>query len=157
MAPNYDEVLDLVDQTFKKATNNSLTALNIAGLSVVCKYLEIPFRHSICSKLEMNFPQEMKPGQWAPFIARRLNAKCYINPIGGAKLFNLSDFINYGVDLKFARFGDFTYSTPGYAFLPDLSILDVLMWVHPQKVRDAAFSLIELLSFDKVNPPANQD
>jgi hypothetical protein len=151
MAPNYDEVLDLVDQTFEKATDNSLTALNISGLSVVCSYLNVPFNYRTCSKLGLEFPSQMKPGEWAPFIARNLGTNCYVNPIGGCKLFRSKDFTDYGIDIQFARFGDFTYPTPGHNFVPGLSILDVLMWNPPHKVRDSAFGLMELLTSEELN------
>lgn len=144
-APHYDAVLGLVDLTFEMATDDSLTALNVSGLSVICAYLDIPFRYRICSGLGLDVPDQMGPGDWAPFIARALGAACYVNPIGGRGLFRPADFTDHGIDLRFARFGDFTYPTPGYDFVPGLSILDVLMWNPPERVRDSAFSLVELL------------
>jgi hypothetical protein len=147
-APYYDAVLKLVNQAFDQASDNSLTSLNIAGLSVVCSYLNIPFNYSICSKLGLNFPNEMEAGSWAPFIAKSLGATCYINPIGGYQLFRLSDFKDHGINLKFARFDEFTYPTQGYVFVPSLSILDVLMWNAPQKVRYSAINLNHLLTYE---------
>ena len=145
-APYYDVVIDIVDQTFQGATDCSLTSLNVSGLSVICAYLNIPFRHQICSELRLNFPNQMEPGDWAPYIARALNATCYVNPIGGHALFCASDFNDHGIDLRFMRFGDFVYPTPGYEFEPGLSILDVLMWNPPHLVRDSTFRLTEFVA-----------
>jgi hypothetical protein len=149
-APHYDAVLAMVDRTFDAATDvTSLVALNVSGLSVVCKYLGIPFRPRICSELGLAFPDRMGPGDWAPQIARDLGASCYVNPIGGKDLFDPLQFLRHRIDLRFARFGDFTYATPGYEFVPGLSILDVLMWNSPERVHAAARDLMVLVAPDQ--------
>lgn len=144
-APYYNVVIDIVDQVFRDANGCSLTSLNVAGLSVICSYLNIPFRYQVCSELSLNFPNQMKPGDWAPFISRALGATCYVNPVGGRALFCTSDFNSRGIELRYVQFGDFVYPTPGYNFVPGLSILDVLMWNPPQFVRDSTFRLTEFV------------
>jgi hypothetical protein len=150
-APHFDAVLDIVNQAFESAADDSLTTLNVSALTAVCNYLDIPFRHRLCSDLGLNFPEYMGPGDWAPFIARALGATGYINPIGGSELFRSADFTDHGIDLWFARFGDFNYPTPGYNFVPGLSILDVLMWNPPEQVRESALALLEILRIDQLD------
>lgn len=145
-APYHMEVLDVIDRCFSGLEDDALTALNISGISAVCHYLDIPFDYQICSDMELDFPNHMEPGDWAPFISRKLEATCYVNPAGGHDLFKPSDFTDHNIDLRFARFGEFTYSTPGYNFEAELSILDVLMWNEPQAIRQAIFDLNTLLS-----------
>lgn len=145
-APYYDAVLAVVERAFESFSGDSLTGLNVSALSAVCEYLDIPFEAQICSQLGLSFPEHMGPGDWAPFIAMALEAHCYVNPIGGKALFAPTDFTDNGIDVRFARFGDFTYPTPGYDFVPGLSILDVLMWTEPEQVRAAAHELIDLVA-----------
>ncbi|CUH49826.1 WbqC family protein [Ruegeria atlantica] len=144
-APYHAEVLDVIDRSFSDLKDDALTTLNVGGLTAVCDYLNIPFDFQVCSSLALDFPGRMGPGDWAPFISRKLNATCYINPAGGRDLFEPLDFTNHDIDLRFARFGEFTYKTPGYDFMPGLSIIDVLMWNDPQVVRKALFDLNVLL------------
>lgn len=139
-APYYQSVLRLVDRVFEGAADDSLVALNVSCLKEVCAVLEIPFSYRVCSQMGLDFPEEMGPGDWAPFICRSLGAEGYVNPAGGQALFDPATFQKQGTELFFADFEDFTYETPGYAFVPGLSILDVLMWNAPAAARQAAIS-----------------
>lgn len=144
-APYFESVINLVRNTFDSPHNDSLTLLNVASLSNVCLYLDIPFHPQICSELCLPFPKHMGRGDWAPFIAKSLGASSYVNPIGGKDLFSVTDFRVKNIELYFAKFGDFSYPTPGYNFVSGLSILDVLMWVPPEEVRAAAYEHMELV------------
>ena len=83
--------------------------------------------------------QTMKigPGEWAPAIAGLVGAGTYVNPIGGRALFKTEDFERRGVRLEFLKTEDFVYETGPFAFIPNLSIIDVLMWNSPDAVRKA--------------------
>jgi len=144
-APHYDAVCGLVDRCFSDLPDDRLVTLNLATLRAVCRYLEIPFKPTICSGLGLEFPGQMGPGDWAPFIANALGAQSYINPFGGRELFDSKHFAQLGIELCFARFGEFEYATPGYEYIPGLSILDVLMWNDPMTVRKAALDLNQVI------------
>jgi hypothetical protein len=139
-APYYAEVCEIVRSAFAAAADESLVSLNVGGLRTVCEYLGLPFRYRLCSELHLDYPQKLPPGGWAPWIAGRLSADAYINPIGGRELFDPSEFARKGMALRFLDFMPFTYETPGYKFENNLSILDVLMWNSPatiiQAIRD---------------------
>jgi len=130
-APYYTEVCGIIHGVFAAAADESLVSLNVGGLRVVCEYLGLPFRHRLCSKLPLEFPTKLHPGGWAPWIASRLSADAYINPVGGRELFDPRDFAREGVALGFLDFGPFVYETPGFGFESNLSILDVMMWNSP--------------------------
>ena len=80
----------------------------------------------------------MRPGEWAPAISAALGATEYINPDGGRALFDVADFARRGIRLTFAQPRAFTYPTPGAGFVPDLSVLDALLWNPPEVVGAAA-------------------
>ena len=135
-APYYAQVCEIIRSAFAGIGGDSLVSLNVAGLHAVCQYLGLPFRHRICSQLGLQLPDKLLAGQWAPWIAARLAADVYINPVGGSELFDPAEFTRNGIKLQFLEFTTFTYDTPGYNFEKDLSILDVLMWNSPKEVME---------------------
>jgi WbqC-like protein family len=145
-APYYAQVCDIVKSAFASAADDGLVSLNVSGLRTVCEYLGLPFRHRICSRLAFEYPNTLRGGQWAPWISARLSADVYVNPVGGRELFDLADFIRQGITLKLLRFEPFVYHTPGYNFEESLSILDVLMWNHPDEIVQAIKENSSLIS-----------
>ncbi|TDN68006.1 WbqC family protein [Paraburkholderia sp. BL10I2N1] len=143
-APFYAEVSQLVRDAFERTTGDSLCALNVNALQAVCEYLGLPFSWRIGSELNLAFPEEMGPGDWAPFICRALGATEYVNPLGGRDLFDPVKFARIGVSLRFAGFDEFTYDPAPFRYEPHLSIIDVLLWNAPDKVAHALRSHVTL-------------
>lgn len=136
-APYFRAVNRLVTEAFDSAANDSLVSLNSNGLRLVCEYLEIPFSYQICSELKLEYPADLGPGDWAPYICEKLGANEYLNPVGGSSLFDPSSFSKRGIDLFFAEFMGYEYSTTPYSYEPGLSIIDALMWNSPTEVKSA--------------------
>lgn len=136
-APYYGKVTQLVEQAFASVGTDSLCELNTQTLAAVCAYLELPFRHRLCSQLDLDFPADMTPGDWAPFVSAALGASTYVNPAGGRELFDPAAFERVGVELRFAEFAEFSYDPAPYRYEPHLSVLDVLLWNDPARVREA--------------------
>jgi hypothetical protein len=145
-APYFSVVEALVHAAFAENFGESLVELNVRSLKVVCDYLDIPFHYEICSEMNLDIPQTMLPGKWAPTISGLLGASQYINPIGGRHLFDRADFIAKGIELCFLETPQFSYDTTPYRFESGLSILDVLMWNDPDKVREAIYS-VKIVSY----------
>ena len=137
-APFARQVEEIVEAAFAaKGVGDSLVNLDVAGLDAVCAYLGVPFRRTICSEMNLPLPEHMGPGEWAPAIAALVGAETYVNPIGGRALFTTDEFAKRGVKLEFLKTEDFVYETGPFTFVPNLSILDVLMWNGPEVVREA--------------------
>jgi WbqC-like protein family len=145
-APYYAQVCEIVRNVFADAAGDSLVSLNVSSLRTVCKYLGLPFRYRICSQLCLDLPAQLHPGGWAPWIAGKLSADTYVNPIGGHVLFDPAEFARHGVALRFLEFAPFVYETPGYSFESNLSILDVLMWNSPDIIVRAIHDHSALIS-----------
>lgn len=133
-APYFYQVNKVVQRAFDGSLDDSLVNLNVCALSAVCDYLDIPFSYQICSKLALNYPPKLKPGDWAPYICQNLGASEYVNPAGGKDIFDVSVFQHQDIALYFAEFEEFKYATPGYSYEPHLSILDVMMWNAPESI-----------------------
>ncbi|HZW13189.1 MAG TPA: WbqC family protein [Noviherbaspirillum sp.] len=140
-APYFAAVIDLVERVFANLPDESLVTLNTAALAETCAYLGVSFNYEICSRLALDLPQTMGPGDWAPAIASRLGARGYVNPAGGRTLFDPQAFAALDIELAFLETGNFVYPTPGYAFEPNLSILDAMMWNDAETIRRALLSL----------------
>lgn len=136
-APYFYVVNNLVEEAFDLSIDNSLVNLNVNALKVVCEYIGIPFLYQIASAMELDYPPNLGPGGWAPFISKELNANEYVNPVAGRALFQQEDFVNNGVKLSFAQFSEFRYQTAPYEFQSSLSVIDVMMWNSPKEILNA--------------------
>lgn len=133
-APFFKETLQLV-QACLAVKESSLSRLNVSILHRVCELLEIPFQYDYLSEMSLKLGPVDDPGDWALQISRSLNASEYFNPPGGASLFNRSEFEKYGIKLSIQDYCSFNYATDPYQFVPDLSVIDVLMWNSIATIR----------------------
>ena len=135
-APYYEAVVAMVRGSFEAVHEESLTELNLQTMRGVCDYLGIPLRFRVSSREPHDY-EITHAGSWALEISKRRGAAQYLNPIRGRELFVKEEFDQSGIALMFLQPYPFEYETRPYPFEPGLSILDVLMWNPPEKVRDA--------------------
>ncbi|NCT84817.1 MAG: WbqC family protein [Comamonadaceae bacterium] len=137
-APFYRATLGVVERTFERCQGrDDLVALNVAGLQEVCAHLQLPFRHRVCSALQLDFPTGLQAGDWALHISRQLGATHYLNPASGRDIFDPVKFAAQGIALQFLQPLPFAYATPPYQHEAHLSVLDALMWNAPEQLLDA--------------------
>lgn len=67
-------------------------------------------------------------------LCQQFGADSYINAPGGIKLYVRQEFTDRGVDLKFVNFLPVEYSQGGSDFVPNLSIIDMLMNCSPSLI-----------------------
>jgi hypothetical protein len=133
-APYFRQTFEFVEDCLKSEESN-LARLNAEILAKTCAFIGIPFNSSIFSEMNLTLGPVLGPGDWALRIAEDMRATEYINPPGGAELFDSAQFATSGVKLTLQDPVEFTYPCPTYTFEPSLSILDVLMWVAPTEIR----------------------
>jgi hypothetical protein len=68
----------------------------------------------------------------------------YVNPIGGLDLYSREAFATRGIELLFLRSNPIEYPQFGAAFVPQLSVLDVLMFNPLSAVREIVSTGYEL-------------
>jgi hypothetical protein len=133
-APFFRTTLELVEECL--ATEEvSLARLNVRVLGCVCARLEIPWNHDCLSQLQLPLDQVSEPGDWALEIATKLRASEYLNPPGGAGLYDSERFAARGIKLTIQPPFEFNYPTPGFQFEPGLSVIDALMWNSPAAIK----------------------
>ena len=69
-------------------------------------------------------------------ICMREKATTYINPTGGRELYSLSDFEAKGIKLKFIETSELSYLQFDHSFVPNLSIIDVLMFNKKEEIKN---------------------
>jgi len=102
------------------ATFNTRLLVSLAArLGITCELLissELPKRENLTGQ------------ERVIDICRLLGADNYLNPIGGAHLYEASAFEKAGVRLEFIRTRPLSYQQAGQPHVPFLSIIDVLMF-----------------------------
>jgi hypothetical protein len=133
-APHFEATLALVARCLE-IRERSISRLNAAILAEVSAHLGIRFRGELLSEMDLPLPPIQDPGDWALEIASRLGARTYVNPAGGAALFDPARFAERGIGLELRHPPEMPCARRGYASVPGLSIIDVLMWSAPEEVR----------------------
>jgi hypothetical protein len=139
-APFYEPTMQLVRDCLS-TPETSLSRLNVHALERVCSHLRLRFDYAYLSELDLPLGPVEAPGDRALRIAQALGAREYVNPPGGAGLYDAARFTEAGVKLTIRQLVDFRYPCGGYQFEPLLSVIDVLMWNPPSAIRDFLHSL----------------
>ena len=84
-------------------------------------------------------------------LCEAVGATTYVNAIGGMALYSKETFLEKGLKLKFIQSKPFEYAQFGNAFVPWLSIIDVMMFNSKEETLACItgnFNLIENVSND---------
>ena len=132
-APFFSDVGHLVSDAFA-FVEPSVARLNAHYLRSVWAYLGIEFKIELSSTMGLDYSAVHGPGDWGWTICDQLGAGEYINPLGGASLFEKERFEERGIKLTFIESTAPHYDQHRESFEPDLSIIDVLMFNSPKTV-----------------------
>lgn len=130
-APYYETIMSMLVELFSK-TEVKLADFLAETILAVSKYIGIDtnIRRSSELKLAQNFSGQQRIIK----ICQSLKADEYVNAVGGVSLYEPSDFRRFGVILQFVKFSGDIYSQFHKEFVPNLSIIDTLMFNSPSKV-----------------------
>lgn len=134
-APCFWETVKLVEGCLD-TKEGSISKLNVRILEKVCELLEIDFTYSFSSKMGLPGTSGLNAQDRVLAICELLGASRYINLPGGRDLYDGYRFREGSIEIDFRDLPTFEYSCQGHEFIPDLSIVDVLMWNEPWKVRE---------------------
>ena len=134
-APYFRETYRLIEECLT-VEERLISRLNVAILEKVCIHLGIPFDYKYFSEMQLELESVGKPGDWAIRISEKIGAEEYVNPPGAESIFDSSKFEASGIKLTIRKTPPFEYACSGYEYVPGLSIIDVLMWNPPEKIKD---------------------
>lgn len=130
-APYFDEVMPLLIDCFRYQEKNLFFYI-FHSITLVSKYLKIDTPIIISSSLEYN--NNLKSQEKVLDICRALGADIYINSIGGRALYSKDVFDSMGLDLQFIQMDNIVYKQFGNEFIPNLSIIDVMMFNSVEEI-----------------------
>jgi len=131
-APFFPEVISLVTDVINQQERNvAMYILN--SLERLGEYLGFTTELVMSSTVEKD--DSLKGQERVIAICSALGATEYINPPGGVALYDKNDFRKAGIRLAFLQPGRVEYPQFGKAFVPNLSIIDALMFNSVEAVR----------------------
>ena len=141
-APYFSEVMPMLEQ-FLIADYDNLAEYNVASNRLVCNYLGIKTEILLFSELDCD---KALTRQFRIFdVCKVLGGNEYINSIGGTQLYDYEEFRENGIELAFLKADDIVYPQFGGEFVPNLSIIDVMMFNSVTEIQDMLnrFTLIK--------------
>lgn len=142
-APNFAPVLAWLTEALATCPDG-LAALNVHMLQRTCDWLGLAFHPVLHSSLDYDRSTVAGPGDWAPTVAGLLGATTYLNPTGGAALFDPARFAQVGCVLRFVQWPAQPYPQLRPEFQPGLSILDMMLMLDASAIRDALLAAPQL-------------
>jgi hypothetical protein len=136
-APHFDSAFALIERIVGHPDNNLFRYIH-HSVTLVCAHIGINTPITVSSSIAIDHGLRAQAKVMALCNAR--GAGVYINPIGGTGLYSPEDFAAQGIELKFHKASSFEYPQFGNAFVPWLSIVDVLMFNPLERVQDAVFN-----------------
>lgn len=124
-APLYIPTISLLERILDYDDLN-VAAFNLHTLKTLSQYLGITTEFLVSSELDKD--NSLKASDKVININQRLNAEVYINPIGGIGLYSREQFARHHIKLNFLKTNPITYPQFDHPFIPDLSVVDVMMF-----------------------------
>ena len=131
-APFFSEVMPLVTDIINQAELNVAKCI-LNSLERLSDYLALSTKLIMSSAIIKD--DTLKGQERVIAICSTLGATEYINPPGGVALYKKNDFRKTGIDLYFLQSKRIEYRQFGNAFVPNLSIIDALMFNSVESVR----------------------
>lgn len=133
-APYFNDTYSFV-QDCLSIDEKSLSRFNSLILEKTCSRLGIIFKYTYFSEMDLHLGSIEGPGDWALRISEALRVKEYVNPPGGVDIFVPEKFKDAGIKLTVRNIHPFEYSTGRYEFIPNLSIIDVMMFNSVEQIK----------------------
>jgi hypothetical protein len=141
-APHYRDVLPFVAGIIENREPNLFRFLR-DSIVKTCLHLGIGTR--IVAASEIPADHSLRHESRVLAMCKAAGADTYVNAIGGTTLYSDAAFAGEGIGLKFIRSRPFEYDQGGNAFVPWLSIVDVMMFNSPEVISAQHLKCFELI------------
>jgi hypothetical protein len=125
---HFEEVNKLIHTALFDTNDTRIAYINLAIILRLCHVLGLERKVVLSSDLGFDYKDVSHAGEWALRITEQMAASQYINPIGGATLFDRDQFVASGAEIRFLQSRPIVYSQRRDTFETSLSIIDVLMF-----------------------------
>ena len=138
-APFFNENFEFIRSLILTEESN-IAVYNTKILQGISKYLSIKTAFAFSSQIPHG--AELVGQDKIISIVKHFNASTYVNARGGADLYDKNVFSSQHINLEFVSELQFSYSQGTSTFIPNLSIIDLLMFMGRS-------NLIDLLAIEK--------
>lgn len=133
-APFFNNSYPVIESIINNSENN-LGMYLFDQLKKICAYLEIKTDLVLSSNIHKNI--SLKGEDKVLDICKALNADTYYNSVGGIELYSKERFKKSGLSLCFLKtMEDLKYKQYNNDFVPNLSVLDVLMFNSVEQIQE---------------------
>jgi hypothetical protein len=132
-APYFNKVFPVIERCLNSIDHNLATYVTKIVQNIT-DFLDIQTKLVLSSHIEKN--TKLKGQERVLDICTSIKADEYINAIGGQELYSKNEFNNYNIKLYFIKTKDITYKQFNNEFIPNLSIIDMLMFNSPDEVKE---------------------
>ena len=130
-SPEYNLVYPIIEECILHQETN-LFKFILNSLIILNSYLEI--KTQIITSSDIDIDHSLKSLDKVIAICKNLKATTYVNAIGGQELYDVKDFKDKDIKLKFIKSNPLVYKQYKNAFIPWLSILDVLFFNNKKDI-----------------------
>lgn len=131
-APHFEEVFPMIRRALE-LDDRSIASVCQKSFEDIFSYLGLEKQFKKTSELDYDRSASARDRLIA--LCQQFGADSYINAPGGRKLYAKQDFAEKEIDLKFVDSLSVEYSQGNAEFVPNLSIIDVLMHCSPEEVK----------------------
>ena len=131
-APFFNEAFPTIEMIVTAAPRNLFEYLH-NSIEAIAAYLHVQTPLIVSSTIRID--HQITADRKVLAICDALRATTYINSIGGRRLYSAAAFAQQGIDLKFLQPRDLTYRQSDDRFVPNLSIVDVMMFNSKEAVQ----------------------
>ena len=132
-APCFAEAYPVAERIMQYKSLN-LKDFLVNSIRQVCDYLYISTPIAFTSDVPGN--SALRFDERIYHFCRHFGADRYVNAIGGRELYSPGKFKDRGIRLEFLRSDIPPYRQSGDTAIPDLSVLDAMMFVPRERLRD---------------------
>jgi hypothetical protein len=131
-APQFDKVFPKIAAIINHNSDNLFEYIH-HSVDQLCRFLAIDTQLVISSHVPID--HGLRNQEKVIALCAKLGASEYINTIGGVELYTRDQFHSAGIDLKFIKKKSIEYPQFDNSFIPNLSIIDVLMFNPLDQVK----------------------
>jgi len=132
-APYFNNIYPIIEQIILNKTE-FISEMALDSLIKISEYLEFKTEFIYSSKIDID--KELKGQNKILEICKKENATDYINLIGGIDLYSKDIFKENNIKLSFLKSKPFLYKQFKNDFIPNLSIIDLLMFNSKDELKD---------------------
>jgi hypothetical protein len=141
-APHFAATMDVLEPILLNEERNLFRFID-TSIALMSTFLEIDTHVLRSSQVDVGPRLRGKDRVLA--LCEAVHASRYVNPIGGTSLYDRAEFSAKGIELRFLQVRPLEYPQFDAPFVPDLSIVDVLMFIGRDRTSDVVRSGYDLI------------